>query len=397
MKTIIICLIALLICQTPLCQNQDVLAIVGAKKHISDKGVSPIQNITILDIPEINSNPDVVLVAKEVRNAQYGPGALIGVVNSISVGYDDSIGRHYIKYDNPDIIMAAGTTFNVMYAPKDTAESVLGNFTHSALASTIFPAAPYATVMDYALTNNDDTWNFLISKKVDEDEIFNDLPLNLNYNFYGSGEWVIRSRPNLVIPENSEYNIIGDTSSVYLYDHVTTPENINEILISITEYAYFTNLSHPFIDNNPDAIVYVEPIIPEGSGSSFYFEHSMYYNSNTGLHEIHIDLPEYISDFSFPTNITFKIYGSNESSLGTTDVSISEHLKVFPNPAQTIINFEASTTIIEIELFNILGQKLDVIKGRNSRDLQINVSQYHSGNYIAKVTMVNRTQTIRLV
>ncbi|MBC2843738.1 T9SS type A sorting domain-containing protein [Winogradskyella flava] len=389
MKTIT--LISFLIILSHISQAQ-----VGVKRHITDKGIPPIQNISVLNIPDIN--PDMVVIAKEVRNAQYGTDAIAGVVNPISVGYDALIGGHYIKYDDPNITMASGRIFNVIYAPRDTPGSQNGNFTHTAIANSIFPVAPYATVIDNPLTNNDDTWNLVSSKNVDDNEIFNDLPVNLNYNFYGSGEWVIRCQPSFNIPINAEYNIIGDTSSVYLYDHITTPQNVDEIVISVTEYAYFSSLSHPFLNNNPDAIVFAEPIIPEGSGSSFYFEHSLYYNSNTGSHEIHLDLDTFPgSGYNFPTNITFKIYAANETSLSTTDISIFENLKAYPNPTQHFFNIEAHNTISEVELFNILGQKLEIIKGNGTRNIQMDVAKYSYGYYFAKVKAGNQIETIRFV
>jgi hypothetical protein len=56
----------------------------------------------------------------------------------------------------------------------------------------------------------------------------------------------------------------------------------------------------------------------------------------------------------------------------------------YPNPAKDNINFSCSAVIEELEIFNLLGQKVYASKVKD-KFIAVDVSNYVSGNYVAKI------------
>ena len=65
------------------------------------------------------------------------------------------------------------------------------------------------------------------------------------------------------------------------------------------------------------------------------------------------------------------------------------HLHIYPNPTNDIINVELSPETYsqnpEIQVFDVYGRKLSVVKARCTTPLQIDLSQYATGVYVIKV------------
>ncbi|MCW3463364.1 T9SS type A sorting domain-containing protein [Chitinophaga nivalis] len=60
-------------------------------------------------------------------------------------------------------------------------------------------------------------------------------------------------------------------------------------------------------------------------------------------------------------------------------------MKLYPNPATTIINFEinqhTNDRIYDLIVYNFLGKKMELLKGVGSRTT-VNVDNYYNGLYI---------------
>lgn len=83
-----------------------------------------------------------------------------------------------------------------------------------------------------------------------------------------------------------------------------------------------------------------------------------------------------------------------DSSLGINDNTVS-NFAVSPNPAKDIVTISSKTEpITQIEIYNVLGQKVMDQKFSNSLSEKINVSNLQSGMYVMKV---NATTTKRLL
>ena len=77
-------------------------------------------------------------------------------------------------------------------------------------------------------------------------------------------------------------------------------------------------------------------------------------------------------------------YISKSSTLGTNNVELST-IKVYPNPAKENLMVSTDKTISKLEIYNLLGQKVNHIINQNT----IEVSQLKSGMYLLKITIDN--------
>jgi hypothetical protein len=80
--------------------------------------------------------------------------------------------------------------------------------------------------------------------------------------------------------------------------------------------------------------------------------------------------------------------------LGVNDNSIS-NFAVAPNPATEVVTVTSKTEpIAQVEIFNVLGQKIMDLNFTESLSENINVSNLQSGMYVMKI---NSTTTKRLL
>lgn len=78
------------------------------------------------------------------------------------------------------------------------------------------------------------------------------------------------------------------------------------------------------------------------------------------------------------------IYIGDEVSVENFENIVS----IYPNPANTILNVNANSNIQSVEVFNMMGQKVDAIDANNTQ-VSINTSAYNSGMYLMRVTTEN--------
>ena len=72
-------------------------------------------------------------------------------------------------------------------------------------------------------------------------------------------------------------------------------------------------------------------------------------------------------------------------------------ISIYPNPATSVLNLQASQQIKSIQLFNLLGQNV-FHKPVNSKTSILEVAQFNNGVYLAKVLFDNGvTQTLKLI
>lgn len=67
-----------------------------------------------------------------------------------------------------------------------------------------------------------------------------------------------------------------------------------------------------------------------------------------------------------------------------------------PNPTNGILKLKANTILDGATIYNILGKELINVKG-NSKEINLDLSQFSSGIYLIKVQAGETTQTIRVV
>ena len=71
-------------------------------------------------------------------------------------------------------------------------------------------------------------------------------------------------------------------------------------------------------------------------------------------------------------------------------------LKVYPNPVNGILNVSNIANINDIEVFNLLGQKVSSVKA-NATDAQVDMSALTQGTYIVRITTADSVETVKVV
>lgn len=110
----------------------------------------------------------------------------------------------------------------------------------------------------------------------------------------------------------------------------------------------------------------------------------------------------YASDYAGFNGVTFNNTGKIEDINALTDdcvnrLSIDEvqlvDLKVYPNPTQGIVNFEFNEVIDTIEIFNLTGQSVLMVKESNRIDL----SSFSNGLYMVKLSTGASTKFVKVL
>jgi hypothetical protein len=69
--------------------------------------------------------------------------------------------------------------------------------------------------------------------------------------------------------------------------------------------------------------------------------------------------------------------------------------RFYPNPVGDVLNLTSNSEIAQINLFNMLGQKVTVVA--NANNTQVDMSGLPTGNYIITVTIEGVTKTFKVV
>src|SRR5690606_6047967 len=81
-------------------------------------------------------------------------------------------------------------------------------------------------------------------------------------------------------------------------------------------------------------------------------------------------------------------------TLGRTDFETFA-FRFYPNPVGDVLNLTSNSEISQINLFNMLGQKVTVVA--NANNTQVDMSGLPTGNYIITVTIEGVTKTFKVV
>ena len=94
-------------------------------------------------------------------------------------------------------------------------------------------------------------------------------------------------------------------------------------------------------------------------------------------------------------NGTFAISAYDASLLGTGSFD-NVNFAYYPNPVTNILNLSYNKEISNVEIFNLLGQKVLANKF-NSNTPQVDMSNLPNGTYMVKVTSDNQSKTIKVI
>ena len=73
---------------------------------------------------------------------------------------------------------------------------------------------------------------------------------------------------------------------------------------------------------------------------------------------------------------------------GIEDITSEDNVSIYPNPANNVINVNASSNINTVEVFNMMGQKVAAFDA-NDTNVQINTTALSNGMYMMRITTEN--------
>lgn len=95
-------------------------------------------------------------------------------------------------------------------------------------------------------------------------------------------------------------------------------------------------------------------------------------------------------DGEYSETFVFHTYDLSVSDFNTTNFA------VYPNPATNLITITSPTLIKQVEVINILGQKV-ITMSPNSGQVQLNINNLSTGNYLLRISDDTTTQVKRLI
>jgi len=182
-------------------------------------------NVTYLDHPDLNNNPD----AKIVFSHNWNDGTYNDKVTGL--WYD---GGNWTIFNEDITNIIEGSTYNVYIAKEGEL------ITHLATAANQGSLDSY-TVLDHPLLNGNADANIVLSNYWNPNSVYN----SNNYSvWYDGANWIIFSENLLAIPLNAAFNVLIQGDTVESFKHQATAANIS---------SNYTVIDHPSLNNNLDA------------------------------------------------------------------------------------------------------------------------------------------------
>ena len=135
-------------------------------------------------------------------------------------------------------------------------------------------------------------------------------------------------------------------------------------------------------------------IRPDNLYPSFTNWHDIEWNFTTGddVFEVRLamwtpaTLPSYILD-------NVEVFPTPAASINKFE---DANFSLSPNPAKEVLNLKASKAISNIEIYNVMGQKI-LAKKINAVNNSIDISKLNKGMYLMNVTIDSTTESYRFI
>jgi len=330
--------------------------------HIAEDGVNILANLTSLDHPLLNDNPDAKLIVTHNR------------VNTPAVN-NHPVGVFYITatdvwviYNEDTAAMPDGAGFNIYIAQGD--EVIL----HEATAANQ-GNGPNTTLID------DPSLNDNLGRLVFTTNYFNANEMNNNNNygiFYNdiADRRGIYSEDGQPIPTDAGFFVLisGIETNVATFRHAADEANT---------VGNLTTLDVPLLNNNPDAIFVAEHyfgVLPNSDvthDSVYTARYSTTSDKWTLLNEDGEDMP---------VGIVFDLMIFDET-LGVGEANLSG-LEMYPNPATDLVYFTGAPAqnLQRVDVIDVTGKKvMSRLFDENISERSINVAALQQGTYFLNV------------
>lgn len=184
---------------------------------------------------------------------------------------------------------------------------------------------------------------------------------------------------------------VSSFSYVHLDYYATTSNNFNFYLIDQNANIPGGNSAEPrysFGGTTPNAT------LVKGSWQSIFIPLSYFSSFNTGSFTYNLNN---IFQWKFDGNGTVyfdNIYFSTTNLATSTFESLN--VKMYPNPANSVLNIDAKSNIDTVSIYNLLGQEV-VSKTINNQNTSIDISNLQRGVYVVKTSIEGKIATSKLI
>jgi hypothetical protein len=218
--------------------------------HTATAGNS-VDNVTWLDHPLLNGNPDAILLVTH----NWNPGGVGGVYNDQAIGvwYSNSQQKWSIYNQDWSVDMVEGASFNVYVPPLGA-----NVFTH--VANTGNSSLNY-TWLEHPQTNDQPDAIALFSPNWNPNGIggtYNNQATGIWYDTFVEKASIFNQDPAVNMPENAAFNVLVPDADAEVFVHTATVTN---------SMNHVTWLDHPLLNGAPNAIVIVTQNWNPGGGA----------------------------------------------------------------------------------------------------------------------------------
>lgn len=195
------------------------------------------------------------------------------------------------------------------------------------------------------------------------------------------------SVPSATEDVNNDTNLANDDTDFDGIPNYLDNDDDGDLVLTNVEYVFAkmnNNSVNAILDTDNDGIVNYLDNDDDGDGL-FTFREDYNQDGNPGNDDTNTNgTPDYLE---------------SAVALGVNPVSLTNHaIKVFPNPATTLLNIQNNTTDTNasIEIFSISGAKVKSLKATEALTT-ISVSDLQTGVYFVKVTMNNQVGNYKFI
>jgi hypothetical protein len=324
---------------------------------------------SFIDHPDLNGNPNAEILISH----NWNPPGSAGVYNDNNTGVFYSNGQNkWGVYNENASAMIVGSSYNVYIGSGD----VVLHIADLANQAT----NPVYSVINHPDLNGNPNARIVLTTYFNPNGLRNDHTYAVWYN-NTTDRWNIFPEDLVVLPLDTAFFMGVPDGNTAVFTHRADAGNIT---------GNYTVIDHPLLNNNPNAVfVYTHNWGISGGSGNVVLDHvtgAWYTGSNWAIYNE--DLATMPEDVEFDLMIF-------DPTLGTADNSI-EGLSYGPNPVNDIVNIQAKEPITSVTLYNVLGAEVSQFTGEGNA-MGINLSNYASGVYLARVVAGNATQTIKLI
>ena len=142
---------------------------------------------------------------------------------------------------------------------------------------------------------------------------------------------------------------------------------------------------------------------------AFYFDHMPEEKKLILIDKYHQDEIEVTNGMSYNYTVDSAIEGSVDQTrfqlmlspvtLSQDDFSLTKSIKLHPNPVNDILNIDSETDnpIVNLELYSVIGQKINLDLIEAGKGIQINTRTLSTGVYLVKIETERGTTTKRFI